>query len=610
MSKLQNQLSRKSFVKSFNLFTKKQRTKLVILGVVQILLGLIDLVAVGILAILGKLAVTGVQSRQTTGNTYEFLKFLRIENFSVQGQAIILGTLALCLLITKSFASIILIQRSLKAIATASSDISANLISKVFSGNHIKMIGLEPHHVLYSLSQGVTLVTIGIIGTFTTIIGDIGLVILMLGGIVIINPTIAVISILIFGFTIFILSKFLHRRAILLGSRTANLNVQSNRQILELVQLHNEIYIRNKINTFTDEISKVRTQLMDTNRQLIFMPNISKYVLETTVLFGAFTLAGFEFFTNDAPTAVASLTLFLASGSRVVPALVRAQQGMMNIKTNLAASEETLNLVTMFSNHDSPEQISYASDPSHFGFIPEVRISNGFYTYPSNSKFKLKNINLNISAGEFVALVGKSGAGKSTLIDLLLGTTKFDSGEVLISGMSVEHVVQKWTGAIGYVPQNVKLIESTLRDNILLGYESSEIPDEKILELLYLLGLNELISREDGLDSHISHFSGGLSGGQVQRIGLARALVTNPQLLILDEATSSLDAETENIVSQILKKLHGEVTIIVVAHRLSTVKSADCLFWMEDGEIVSSGNFETLRRENANFETNVNLLGL
>ena len=160
------------------------------------------------------------------------------------------------------------------------------------------------------------------------------------------------------------------------------------------------------------------------------------------------------------------------------------------------------------------------------------------------------------------------------------------------------------------MPQNVKLIDSTLRENILLGFTNRDVPDATLIDLLVMLGLKDLILREKGLDTIISHFKGGLSGGQAQRIGLARALISNPGLLILDEATSALDAETENIVSNLLKTLHGKVTIIVIAHRLSTVQNADCLYWMENGEIVSSGTFEKLRKENQNFETSANLLGL
>jgi ATP-binding cassette subfamily C protein len=296
------------------------------------------------------------------------------------------------------------------------------------------------------------------------------------------------------------------------------------------------------------------------------MPNISKYVFESTILLSAFLLAGIEFYRSDAPSAVASLTLFMASGSRVVPALVRAQQGIVNIKTNLAASEDTLKLISIVKLTEDVDRKWNLLNPEHRGFTPTVEIKNGNFTFASDTNFALKNINLSISSGEFVAFVGKSGAGKSTLIDLILGAKDFHSGEIHISNLNPQQAVMKWSGAIAYVPQSVKLIEASLRANLLLGFTSSEISDRNLAGVITSLGLEMLISSKTGLDTHISQFGNSLSGGQIQRIGIARALISNPRLLILDEATSALDAETESVVSQLLKTLHGDVTIIVVAH--------------------------------------------
>jgi len=598
------------FKESILLFNRRQRIKLVILGAVQFLLGVVDLLAVGILAILGKLAVVGVQSGLATGKVSYLLQFLQIEHLAIQQQALALGTLALTLLLFKSLISIILIQKSLKGISTASSEISSNLTSKVFNTNKIGNLGLTPQAVLYALTQGVTFVTIGIVGTFVTIIGDLGLIVLMFIGITVVDPLIAVLSLFLFGLSTLLLSKNLHRRAIRLGSDTATLNVQSDRLILESISLHSDLFVRNRVRIFTQRISQVRNELMETSRQLVFIPNISKYVFETTLLLGAFMLAGVEFYLNDAPTAVASLTLFMASASRVIPALLRSQQGIMNIKVNLASAGDTLNLVREMKSivkvNDQETRIRFVYE----NFAPEIEMRGLEFSYPGNLNFEIEDINLVIKPGQFVALVGKSGSGKSTLIDLILGISDLRNGEILISGLNPSRAFSKWPGAIAYVPQNIKLIHGSLRENILLGYTSEEIPDSRIHEVLRSLDLNNLISKPEGLDFQISTFSGGLSGGQIQRIGIARALISNPKVLVLDEATSSLDAETEGVVSNLLRSLHGNVTIIVVAHRLSTVQHADCLYWMDNGRIVSSGTFDELRMKNKDFETSVKLLRL
>lgn len=598
------------FFESFSLFNKRQRIKLTLLGIVQVLLGLIDIVAVGLLAVLGNLAVLGVQSRSTSGNTYRLLEYLGIASSSIQQQAIILGSMALGMMLVRSLASILIIRFSLRGISTASAKISADLMAKIFNSTKKRNLGQSSQEVLYSVTQGVTLVTIGIVGTFVSIIGDISLVLLMFFGISVIDPIVALFSLIFFGLTLIILSRSLHGRAIALGAETANLNIKSNRLIIEAVSLQPDLLVRNRINYFTNEISSVRSKLMETNRELMFLPNISKYVFETTVLVGAFLLAGIEFILFDAATAVASLTLFLASGSRVIPALLRAQQGLMSINTNLAASETTLQLVRRFSTAPRRSNSEMPLDIHHQDFNPHVEIRDGKFKFEAETDFEIKGINLAIASGQFIAIVGKSGAGKSTLINLILGTESLDSGKILVSGISPLEAAQKWSGAIAYVPQNIQLIDASIRENVLLGYSSEEITDENISTLLASLGLHEVLKRPEGLDAKISEFNGGLSVGQIQRIGIARALVTNPKMIILDEATSSLDAETESYVSSLLESFRGKVTIIVVAHRLSTVQRADLLYWMADGRLVNSGSFEELRATNKDFETSVNLLGL
>jgi ABC-type multidrug transport system fused ATPase/permease subunit len=605
-----SQIISNGFIQSFNLFNRRQRLKLISLGVVQVLLGFIDIVAVGILAVLGNLAVVGVQSRLTSGNTYKLLEFLGIANSSIQHQATILGGMALGMMLLRSLASILIIRVSLRGISAASARISADLVAKVFNSTKRRNLGRSPQEVLYSLTQGVTLVTIGIVGTFVSIVGDIGLVLLMFLGIIAIDPIIALLSLIFFGITLIILSRNLHGRAIALGSETADLNIRSNKLILEAVSLQPELLARNRVNYFTNEISELRSKLMETNRELVFLPNISKYVFETTVLVGAFLIAGIEFLLFDAPTAVASLTLFLAAGSRVIPALLRAQQGLMSIKTSIAASESTLQLVVRFAEAPNPSNFEMPLDLQHQDFNPQVEVKDGRFKFEDENDFELKGINFMIPSGQFTAIVGKSGAGKSTLINLILGTKSLDSGEILVSGLPPLEAARKWSGAIAYVPQNIQLIDASIRENVLLGYSTKEIVDEKISTLLESLGLQEVLNRPDGLDTKISEFLGGLSGGQIQRIGIARALVTNPKLIILDEATSSLDAETESYVSSLLESLRGKVTIVVVAHRLSTVQRADKLYWMADGSLVNSGTFDELRHANKDFETSVNLLGL
>jgi ATP-binding cassette subfamily C protein len=215
-----------------------------------------------------------------------------------------------------------------------------------------------------------------------------------------------------------------------------------------------------------------------------------------------------------------------------------------------------------------------------------------------------------IEPGQVVGIVGPSGSGKSTLIDLLLGILTPDNGSILISGLEPRSALKKWPGAIAYVPQENFMTSGTIKENICLGFEQSEIPDEKIRELLRIVGLERLEFLSNGITSQLGEKGTQLSGGERQRLGVARALLTDPKLLILDESTSALDSKTEHLLVQNLLKNRGEMTIIIVAHRLSTLTTADKIFYVENGMEIVEGKFEELKKKVSNFRNQAELMGL
>ena len=244
-------------------------------------------------------------------------------------------------------------------------------------------------------------------------------------------------------------------------------------------------------------------------------------------------------------------------------------------------------------------------------FIPEIDLIDVNFKYGDNEKFEMSGLNLRIDKGEMVALVGASGGGKSTLVDLLLGIIEPTSGSVLISGALPRQTITRFPKAISYLPQLISLIDGSVRENVCLGFPLEEFSDKQIWNVLDLANLKHFVENlEGGLNFQIGENGNFLSGGQRQRLGLARALITSPQILVLDEATSSLDAETEAIVADALDSLKGAVTIIVVAHRLSSVKKADKLVYLKEGKIISVGTFDQVKSSTPEFEHQVKLLSL
>ena len=210
-----------------------------------------------------------------------------------------------------------------------------------------------------------------------------------------------------------------------------------------------------------------------------------------------------------------------------------------------------------------------------------------------------------------IAIVGPSGAGKTTLIDLLLGILNPQSGSLKISDYPPVEVVKKWPGSISYVPQDVEVVEGSVKENIALGYPAEKVADELVWNAVSAAQLKEVIeSMSDGLHTQVGENGSKISGGQRQRLGIARALFTSPQLLVLDEATSALDGQTEADISSAISLLSGKATVIIVAHRLSTVRNVDLVVYMDKGKILAKGSFDEVRAEIPDFDKQATLMGL
>ena len=244
-------------------------------------------------------------------------------------------------------------------------------------------------------------------------------------------------------------------------------------------------------------------------------------------------------------------------------------------------------------------------------FVADVRVEGVTLTYTDAQEPALVDASFIAPAGTSVALVGSTGAGKSTLADVVLGVMAPEFGTVEISGCSPREAINRWPGAISYVPQAVALVAGSVRDNVALGLPREAIDDDLVWEALRRAHLDDfLVENREGLDTAIGERGFRLSGGQRQRLGLARALYTRPRLLVLDEATSALDAETEQAIIATLAELEGEVTTITVAHRLATVRHADQVLYLENGRVTARGTFDEVRSQVKDFDRQASLLGL
>ncbi len=283
---------------------------------------------------------------------------------------------------------------------------------------------------------------------------------------------------------------------------------------------------------------------------------------------------------------IPTVGLFAATSFKVLPSINK----LVNSRQTLKVSRSTIE--TIHHDLDLPVAMSRSTVNSGFQF-KSVVVEHLDFKYEQSESLVLSSINLKILSGEAVGFVGQSGSGKSTLIDIMLGLLHPQSGSVFINGQLIEDVKQPWQKAIGYIPQTIFLMDDSLRRNIAIGIADKEIDELAITEALKSAQLEDFVaSLPEGLDTVVGERGVRLSGGQRQRIGIARALYHRPSVLVLDEATSSLDTETEHGVMQAVQALQGDKTVIIVAHRLSTVEYCDRLYRLDAGRIVDEGTFD------------------
>jgi ATP-binding cassette, subfamily B, bacterial PglK len=600
---MRNRWHRTALALSLGLLSKTEKRKIALILCIQICMGFLDLLAIGIIGVLGSLAVTGVSSQSPGSRVDLILNFVGLSDSTFQFQVGILGISAAILMIFRTLLSMYFSKKILLFLSVRAAIISRNLLAKMLSQSLLFIQGRTSQKTLYALTRGVSAITVGIIGTAINVVADVSLMLIMLFGLFVVDPVISVAMILGFTFVGILLYQVMHKRARTLGRELSALEISSNESIFEIINTYREAIVKNRRDFYVEKIGSARYALADSQAQLSFMPYISKYVIESVVLMGALALCAIQFTTQDAAQAVATLAVFLTSATRIAPAALRVQQASIQLKSNIGSAGPTLQLIEDLSKVDQ-ERIQYeVADESVDPFLPKVELNDVTVTYPNSNHAALKKISIQVSPGELIGVTGLSGSGKSTLVDALLGIIPIDSGEVKISDVSPETAIAMWPGKIGYVPQSVAIIPGSILQNIALGFSESDILRDKAWEALKLAKLSEYVSElPNGLNTIIGDGGVGLSGGQRQRLGIARALYSEPALLILDEATSALDSKTEKLVSESIDALHGEITVIVIAHRLSTILNADRIVFLEDGKVNGIGNFERLKSVNSTFQ--------
>jgi ABC-type bacteriocin/lantibiotic exporter with double-glycine peptidase domain len=593
------------------LLNRSDRYKLGLVLIINTGLAFLDLIGVALIGITSAILIRGLQGLAAGDQVTRFLELFSLNELPQRHLLLLLGGCAISFFILKTILSVYFLRRTLRYMSTRNAQISSSLVSKMLN-RPVEKIFIKPiQHQIYNVTGGVERLVGGAVTNLVVIASDLVLLLVILIGLMLVDPVTSVGTFFVFTGIGFLLYFLLHKRVAILNSKFAYQNIYFNQKVSEGINSFRDLFIKGGREFYVNEIRKTKMRLAGYDAEIKFLPNISKYTIEISVILGIAVVAGIQFYLFDSNRAIAVISVFLAASTRIAPAIIRLQQNVIAVKSSLSAAKPTLELIDELNGVEELERIETVISTNHADFSPRVKLSNLKFTYLDAVENTIQDISLEISEGKFIAFVGPSGGGKSTLIDLILGLLTPSSGSITISGLASVDAIKKWPGSIGYVPQDVFIENSTVKENICLGFNPESVSDDLVWQALQLADLSDFVKGLEGqLSYRISDAGKNLSGGQRQRLGIARALLTKPKIVIFDEATSALDAETENRVSESILKLTGECTVIFIAHRLSVVRSADMIYYIDKGKIVSQGSFEELRKLNADFNNQANFMGI
>lgn len=424
-----------------------------------------------------------------------------------------------------------------------------------------------------------------------------------------VQPMTALISILYLGLIAFLMSFVLSRKSLEAGNVNLRYSYRVATLMTDMVGALKEITLQNKLSEVGQEIRRNRQHATRARANLQFLGAFPKFVTDAALIGGFLIVGGASYLVSHSLNeAIGAVVLFAVTGMRLIPGLVIFQSTTNTLNGNRAQVDAVLGDLQSFDEYrlrtESLGKERLEKNPE------ELRLQHVTFTYPSREDPAVNDVSMTIRMGTRIGIVGESGSGKSTLVDIILGLLIPQSGKICIDEQQLEDVLGEWRLKVGYVPQDVSLFDGTIAQNVALTWHG-DIDEEKVVQCLKRAQLWKAVKdRPGGLSAQIGERGIALSGGQRQRLGIARALYSDPYILIMDEATSALDTKTESKITDSLKKLHGEVTVISVAHRLSTVRDADQLFYMEDGLVLANGTFDEVVDTVPSFREQAALAGL
>lgn len=525
-------------------------------------------------------------------------------------QSLVLILVLAAIVILKSAANVWLQWIATRRFASFELSVGQELFGAYIRASWTDRISRNSAQIVAMSDSGIANVVAGFLLPITTLPGLIVTSVGVLAVLIVSQPITALVTIVYLGgialLQYFVLSGKTRQAARV--ARDSALRVAA--LISGMVASLKEITLRDKADEVSSVVERNRRQTAQARANSSFLATVPRFIFDAAIIGGFVIVGGAAMISSGGKmsSTISAVAMFGIAGFRLVPSLT----GFQSVITRTITSAPYVDAVIT----DIEASKKFLADQEILGKQPlpgepqQLDLQDVAFTFPGSDRPAVRGVDLSIPMGATVGIAGASGAGKSTLIDLLLGLLTPTQGSIKIDGLPLEDVMAAWRTHVGYVPQEVTLFDGTVAQNIALTW-GDDLDLARVEQAARRAQLWDVIEqRADGLSSRVGERGLTLSGGQRQRLGIARALYSDPLILVLDEATSALDTKTEADVADAIRDLRGDVTVIAVAHRLSTIRDSDIVLFMHDGTVTAQGTFDEVVAASAEFAAQARLAGL
>lgn len=596
---------------SIALLQSREKKMLLVAVFLQFIVNLADIIGIALVGAIGSLGVTYVAGFASPNWVLSILRLLGLEENSTQEAIMLVSALAGILFIAKSIMSLVLMKKIFVYLANRQARVSIDLAEKLTRAPFYWLKSQSSDRLVYATTDGTSALFIGVLGNWISIIVDSVLLFLILLVLLLVNSSMALTTMLFFSAFTFALYRYTKSYSASLGRIFQQTSIQGRENLATIFVGYREIFSSKNSKFFLDTFRNSRFLNTSSNAKAMWLQYIPKATAEVGLVIGAGGLVVFQVWQNNASGGLGTVLLFLASASRLTPALMRIQGAFIYLKNYSEAASSTLNLANELETLTLTEFEKNGIGDFRERRPVQIQLQNVSFKFPDSDTDVLSDASMVIKSGSITAFAGPSGSGKTTLADLIIGIYSPTAGRILFKDAESEKLIESNMLKISYVPQSPFIMSGTLFENIAIGVTEDKIDYELLNRVIKMSHLEDFVnSLPERLHTSLAGIASRVSGGEKQRIALARALYAKPDLLVIDEGTSALDATLEKSVTDYLLSLKGKVTVILIAHRLASIKEVDEIFFLKSGKIRGHGKFIELQQKVPEFSEQVKLMEL